>query len=62
MTKADRFMVQVRLPRALVREVDHLSVDMEMNRTQMAEFLLRRGLEHLERHPEPVQGCRACAA
>lgn len=37
-------MVGVRLPRDLVKQIDHLAVDMECSRQAVVELLLREGL------------------
>ena len=42
---AERIMIQVRLPRTLVRQIDHWAIDRDLNRQQAYEYLLRRGLE-----------------
>jgi hypothetical protein len=44
-----RVLVQVRLPRDLVRLIDHLAVDHECYRVQMVERLLQ---EAINLHPE----------
>lgn len=41
----DRMMVQVRLPRDLVRAVDHYAIEVDEYRAQAVERLLRAGLE-----------------
>lgn len=43
--KADRLAVMVRLPRDLVREVDHLSVDEDLYRGEMMALLMREALD-----------------
>lgn len=42
---AERVMVQVRLPKDLVRRIDHLSIDRDLFRAQMVEHLVREGLK-----------------
>lgn len=46
-SEEQKVLVQVRLPKDLVRRIDHLSVDFDLYRAQMIEQLLR---EALERH------------
>lgn len=46
-----RVLVQVRLPKELVRVVDHLAVDEDLTRQAMVERLLGEALEHRRRHP-----------
>lgn len=43
-----RSLVQVRLPRPLVKRVDHLAVEWDMNRTQTMERLLLRSIDVAE--------------
>lgn len=42
--ESDLMLVQFRLSRELMREVDHLSIDRDETRRQTFEFLLREGL------------------
>lgn len=44
----ERPMVHVRLPRPLVKQVDHLSVDWEIDRARTIEKLLERALTEAE--------------
>ena len=41
----DRKMVHVRLPKALIREIDHLAVDMDTFRNKAVEQLLTYAVE-----------------
>lgn len=43
-----RSLVQVRLQRSLVKRIDHLSVEWDMNRTQTLERLLLRVIDAAE--------------
>lgn len=44
-TDAERMLVQVRLLKRTVREVDHVAVDVDGYRAEALEYLLRLGLE-----------------
>lgn len=43
----DRVLVQVRLPRELVKRLDHLAVDKDQTRQALVEDLLKIGLQVL---------------
>lgn len=43
----DRRMLQVRIPRDLLRRVDHVAVEMEASRAAAVARLLRAGLEQV---------------
>lgn len=43
--EGDRMLVQVRLPRDLVKRIDHLCVDWDLYRVELIEQLLQEGLK-----------------
>lgn len=45
----DRVLVQVRLPKDLVKRIDHLSIDHDLYRAQMMERLVREGIKTYDR-------------
>lgn len=49
----DRVVVQVRLPRELVKRIDHLCVDRDWTRSAFFERVIREGLPRLEQGDEP---------
>lgn len=55
---SDKVLVQVRLPKALVRQLDHVGVDQERNRSAMVEAAVRTFLATLhgphEERDEPA--------
>lgn len=50
----DLIMVQVRLPRELVREVDHWAIDQDLYRAHAVAALLRAGLDAAAERGEPA--------
>jgi hypothetical protein len=55
---SDKALVQVRLPRDLIKQLDHLCVDLEVTRTALIERFVRTGLaEHPPVHqpPRPIE-------
>jgi hypothetical protein len=42
--KEERPMVHIRLPRDLLREIDHQSVDLDLDRARTIELLLKEAL------------------
>lgn len=48
MTDEDRPMVHIRLPKPLVRRVDHLAVDWDTDRARAVERLLRDAVPQAE--------------
>lgn len=49
----DRPMIHIRLPKALIRRVDHARVDMDQDRARAIERILELGLATIEKG-EPV--------
>ena len=47
-------IVQVRLPRSLVKEIDRLCVDVALNRAELVEQFLREGVKRYEGRPLDV--------
>lgn len=45
MLSPDLILVQIRLPRELVREIDHLAIDLDEYRAPMFAMLLREALD-----------------
>ena len=41
----DKVLVQVRLPKDLVKQIDHLCIDWDLYRAELVEQLLREGIK-----------------
>lgn len=52
----EKVLVQVRLPKSLVRQVDHLAVDHDLYRVHMVEQLLREALRQRQAASEEGGG------
>ena len=46
--EAERVLLQVRLPKDLVKRLDHACVDWEQSRAELVEELLREGLKNYD--------------
>lgn len=42
-----RVLIQVRIPRALVKQVDHAAIELNCDRAGAVAYLLERGLERV---------------
>jgi hypothetical protein len=52
-----RVLVQVRLPKSIVKELDHICIDWDLNRTQLVEQLLREGIARfVKKMPDVAPG------
>jgi metal-responsive CopG/Arc/MetJ family transcriptional regulator len=54
----DRPMIHIRLPKALVRRIDHVSVDLDIDRARTIERILERGLAEFENSGQLVASAR----
>jgi hypothetical protein len=45
-----RPMIHIRLPKPLVRRIDHVSVDLDIDRARTIEHLIEVALDCLEQH------------
>lgn len=42
-----RVLIQVRIPRALVKQIDHAAIELDCDRAGAVAYLLERGLERV---------------
>lgn len=50
----DRPMIHIRLPKSLIRLIDHVGVDLDTDRARTIERILEQGLAEMERREEKV--------
>ena len=50
----ERPMIHIRLPRPLLKQVDHAGIEMERDRARTIEHLLEMALETVGDQPEPA--------
>ncbi len=56
--ESERVMLQVRLPKDLIKQLDHACIDWDLYRAELVEQLLRKGLKDYD-GPESVSGNHA---